>query len=1380
MKRLIALTAVIGLVGLGVGAAYAQTQYMPAGPFVDYVDIGDYLEQATSGDPIVVNSSSTEISHNLQGWGAIQPFWSNWGNYGSPPGQFNQTGENCRAMVHVVQNLDCTYTGSYLPPTGYPCLDPCFTETGGTGAYGTGDPWATLDMNFGSPGGTKTLHVRHLDGGGGANGDNFDVYVNDIYQASVTTQGSPETWEMFQWDVSAFSGTQTVKFVSTSSVSSYTPQWGLTCIDQVGITIENTDPVIAPVAVDDTTINCSGTKVVNFHYTPGSNPDIRGYSVWVQCDADLTFGAGDISFFTVPTGVSTQTFVTEVTAGSLYKVDYAIMGGSVGIDAEADLFSVTFHGAATGTGVVSINSVAFAALDGTPITGVVYSGTDDILVDCAPPDVPTMDAEPTHTQGLANTVSWSDESASGAAEYYVERATDAGFTAGLANSGWIAGTSHPFAGLADAQIYYYRVKSRDALDNESVESGYVFSTQDDTAPTSSVDALPAYETSLSFDVAYASADATSGVDYVKLYYQADGGGYVQFGATFSASPISFTAPSDGAYDFYTVATDVVTNEEGLPAPPPDASTIVDTTPPDIPDMDAEPAYTQGLANTVSWSDESASGAAEYYVERATDAGFTAGLANSGWIAGTSHGFSGLTDGQIYYYRVKSRDAQDTESAESGSVFSTQDDTAPTSSVDALPTYETSLTFDVAYTADDATSGVDYVKLYYQVDEGGYVQFGTTFSTSPISFTAPSDGDYDFYTVATDVVTNEEGLPTTPPDASTIVDTTAPATHVDALGAITVTASFTITYTLDSEAVSGLGSVDLWYQLGTGGSYTNYGPFSGTSITFDSGGTGGDGTYYFYSVGTDLAGNVEAPPTGPDHDTFTLVDTAGPSVTSFLVNGTDTYTNSTSVQLSMTVTDVVDMEFSNDNVTWSGYVAYAPTYPWTLVAPDGTKTVYAHFRDSSLIVTNAQDDIVLDTAAPGPVTDLTALRGNDKVTLGWTNPGEGETECAVWRAVWHTGDNTTSAYPEYDDTNPTEPAWPADRAAALASAEWDSVDSIVPPLDAYLDDSLDRGIYYYVVYPRDEAGNWGDGAQVSSISYLLGDIGGDGAVTGADITVLGSAYGTSDGPAPYNNECDVGPTDDYSGAGVPDTDDLIDFDDLMIFALNWDETVTKTLPTEGSRIAVFSWVKIDETTRSLVLAEPCANLKGLNLSADLPQGAVLTVTAGELLGRQDSFHFLQNIPEHGLDAGLALMGHNACITGQGELIRINLAAGHEPGDILITARNSANEELEYTLDESTTVPDTPTRYSISANYPNPFNPMTKIDFALPEPQRVQLSIFTVDGRRIATLANESMPAGHHTVTWTGRDDRGEPVASGIYFYRIQAGDFCRTEKMTLLK
>ena len=60
------------------------------------------------------------------------------------------------------------------------------------------------------------------------------------------------------------------------------------------------------------------------------------------------------------------------------------------------------------------------------------------------------------------------------------------------------------------------------------------------------------------------------------------------------------------------------------------------------------------------------------------------------------------------------------------------------------------------------------------------------------------------------------------------------------------------------------------------------------------------------------------------------------------------------------------------------------------------------------------------------------------------------------------------------------------------------------------------------------------------------------------------------------------------------------------------------------------------------------------------------------------------------------------------------------------------------------------------------------------------MFGLDGRRIVTLVDGVLPAGRHHVTWTGRDERGENVAAGTYFYRLKAGTYTKTYKMTLLK
>ncbi len=398
------------------------------------------------------------------------------------------------------------------------------------------------------------------------------------------------------------------------------------------------------------------------------------------------------------------------------------------------------------------------------------------VCDDPPPDVPTIVAEPAFTQGLANTISWSDESGSGATAYYLERADDADFTVNVATSGWIAGLTHEFAGLADGQGYYYRVKTRDADLEESWWSFTETSAQDDTDPVTAAGDPGATQTTFTFDVPYTADDATSGVATVELWYQMSGRAYVQYPGAFTESPISFTAASEGTYEFYTVGTDSVGNVEDVPGSA-DATTVVDLPAPLTPTLSAEPEYTQGLTNTVDWTDESASGATSYYSECAEDSSFTVNVLTSGWVVGLTHEFTGLTDGLIHYYRVKARDdALRAESGWSASETSTQDDSAPVTSAGDPGGTQAAMTFDVPFTADDATSGVDSLHLYYQVDGGGYSRHGTTHPTSPISFTAASEGTYDFYTIGTDLVGNVEIAPGTP-DASTVVDTTAPGAPI---------------------------------------------------------------------------------------------------------------------------------------------------------------------------------------------------------------------------------------------------------------------------------------------------------------------------------------------------------------------------------------------------------------------------------------------------------------------------------------------------------------------------------------------------------------------------------------------------------------------------
>ncbi len=96
------------------------------------------------------------------------------------------------------------------------------------------------------------------------------------------------------------------------------------------------------------------------------------------------------------------------------------------------------------------------------------------------------------------------------------------------------------------------------------------------------------------------------------------------------------------------------------------------------------------------------------------------------------------------------------------------------------------------------------------------------------------------------------------------------------------------------------------------------------------------------------------------------------------------------------------------------------------------------------------------------------------------------------------------------------------------------------------------------------------------------------------------------------------------------------------------------------------------------------------------------------------------------------------------------------------------------------PATPKVFSLSQNYPNPFNPKTVIRFGLPKDSWVNLDIYNVLGQRVRALVDERLSAGMKEVEWDGKDDKGFEVSSGIYFYKIKAGDFSDIKKMVMLK
>ncbi len=354
--------------------------------------------------------------------------------------------------------------------------------------------------------------------------------------------------------------------------------------------------------------------------------------------------------------------------------------------------------------------------------------------DSSAPSVPVVVPEPAYTQGTSNTVSWgtSTDGGIGGVQYRAQYTDDPTFNTVLGTTGWQAGTSRTFSGLADGTTYYYRVRARDAFSQESAWSPPVHSTQDASAPNRpSMVAEPLYTQGLSNTVSWlATTDA--GVGGVEYYCEYD---------TFSSFPAplgnsgwttsfshTFTGLAENDLLYYRVkARDALGQESFFSVA---VFSLQDATAPSVPAMSVEPAYTAGSSNWVYWSASSdgfGAGGITYRAEADTSASFSSPDFSSGWITQRNYEFSSLVDGVTYHFRVKAKDALDQESPWSSSVSSTQDGSPPpVPGLATEPAYTAGTTNTVEWSevTDDGVGGEQY---QVQVDDAP--SFATPLATS---------------------------------------------------------------------------------------------------------------------------------------------------------------------------------------------------------------------------------------------------------------------------------------------------------------------------------------------------------------------------------------------------------------------------------------------------------------------------------------------------------------------------------------------------------------------------------------------------------------------------------------------------------------------------
>lgn len=115
-----------------------------------------------------------------------------------------------------------------------------------------------------------------------------------------------------------------------------------------------------------------------------------------------------------------------------------------------------------------------------------------------------------------------------------------------------------------------------------------------------------------------------------------------------------------------------------------------------------------------------------------------------------------------------------------------------------------------------------------------------------------------------------------------------------------------------------------------------------------------------------------------------------------------------------------------------------------------------------------------------------------------------------------------------------------------------------------------------------------------------------------------------------------------------------------------------------------------------------------------------------------------------------------------------------------AQDMAILELERPTSVVDRISSRPTKFTLFQNYPNPFNPETTIEFSVPSKLQVQIRIYNLKGQLIRTLIDQTLEQGLYSTIWDGKNDRGQNVASSIYFYEMKAGNFRASKRLTLLK
>ena len=308
-------------------------------------------------------------------------------------------------------------------------------------------------------------------------------------------------------------------------------------------------------------------------------------------------------------------------------------------------------------------------------------------------------------------------------------------------------------------------------------------------------------------------------------------------------------------------------------------------------------------------------------------------------------------------------------------------------------------------------------------------------------------------------------------------------------------------------------------------------------------------------------------------------------------------------------------------------------------------------------------------------------------------------------------------------------------------------------------------------------------------------GGNLEVDFEDFVAFAAALNSHKGDANYNPQADV------------NDDGTVDFHDFVAVAGSFGRTAA--VPA-GSKLAIAPQrpgvnadtemtldlagekVRVGEEISVTVSMANAKELNGFGLEltydADKFEFVSAVPAAADLLKSQgDETPLFRNWPEEGRISVVNAIINAGSVSGEGALVTFTFKVLREFED---NARFQIAQGVVFDADQlqnpvvslgALDVQSTPTEFALHQNYPNPFNPQTNIPYDLAESGDVVLRIYNLLGQEVRTLVRERRQAGRYTVQWSGTDDRGVSVSSGIYFYQVSvAGQFQDARRLMLLK